>query len=149
MSIFDVIKSDHEMVKKTLQKLVDSTRRARKGREEQMETLKDEVLPHMHAEESLFYPFIKDESDEPELALVAIEEHQVARNVLSDVEATAVEDERWHAKVKVLQEIILHHIQDEETTIFDKAMDLMDEDQAEEMGDRFVAVKKEAMAGIS
>lgn len=148
MSIFEIIHSDHEDVKRILQRLVDSTRRARKSREEQLESLKGEILPHMHAEESLLYPFLQDESDEPDLALIAMEEHQVARNLLSDVESTSTDDDRWHAKVQVLQEIVRHHIQEEESTIFDKAMELMDEEQAEEMGERFNSLKKEAMAGF-
>lgn len=147
MSIFDILKTDHDTVKRIVQRLVDSTKRARKSREVQVEQLKEALLPHMDAEESIFYPFIEEESDEPELALKAVEEHQVARNMLSDIEATAVDDDRWHAKVLVMQEIVRHHIEEEESVVFDKAMELMDEEKAEQMGGQFESAKKEAMVG--
>jgi len=144
MTIYDAIREDHEKVKSTLQKLVESSKRAHKTREEQFETLKEQVLPHMQAEENLFYPFLEEEG-EMELALMAIEEHNVAKNLMMDIEETDIEDDRWIAKVKVLDEIIRHHIEEEETVIFDKATELMDESRATDMAEQFESIEMEVL----
>ncbi len=145
MTIFEVIRDDHEKVKKILNKLAESSKRAHKTREEQFEQLKEDVLPHMQAEESLFYPFLQEEG-EMELALMAEEEHNVAKNLMVDIEETDISDDRWLAKVKVLEEIVLHHIEEEESVIFDKAMELMDDSRATDMAEQFQQMKKEALA---
>ncbi|MCX5771043.1 MAG: hemerythrin domain-containing protein, partial [Candidatus Hydrogenedentes bacterium] len=101
---------------------------------------------HMFAEEQLFYPFLMDHADDREPVHEAIEEHRSARIVMSDVESTPVDDESWHPKLKVLYEQIDHHIQEEETDIFELAHEFVDEDMAHDLGQKFQALKKEARA---
>lgn len=146
MNIFDIIVHDHENVKNIIQKLLTSTTRAGKTREQQFNKLRDELSQHMFAEEQLFYPFLMDHADDREPVHEALEEHRSARIVLSDVEATPVDDESWHPKVKVLHEQIDHHIQEEESDIFELAHEFVDEGMAQELGQKFQALKKEARA---
>ena len=146
MNIFDIIVHDHENVKTIIQKLLTSTTRAGKTREQQFMKLRDELSQHMFAEEQLFYPFLMDHADDREPVHEALEEHRSARIVLSDVESTPVEDESWHPKLKVLHEQIDHHIQEEESDIFELAHEFIDEDMAQDLGQKFQGLKKEARA---
>ena len=146
MNIFDIIVHDHENVKNILQKLLTSTTRAGKTREQHFNKLRDELSQHMFAEEQLFYPFLMDHADDREPVHEALEEHRSARIVLSDVEATPVDDESWHPKLKVLHEQLDHHIQEEELDIFELAHEFVDEDMAHDLGQKFQGLKKEARA---
>lgn len=146
MNVFDIIVNDHENVKNIFHKLLISTTRAGKTREQQFARLRDEITRHMFAEEQSFYPFLMDHVDDREPLHEALEEHRSARIVLQDVEDTPVEDESWHPKLNVLHEQIDHHIQQEETDVFELAHEFVDEDVAHELGLKFQSLKKEAKA---
>jgi len=146
MDIFDVITSDHEKVGKILEQMEQTSLRAAKRRETLLEHLNENLLPHMYAEEQFFYQILLEESSEKEVAYEALEEHRAAKGVLADLEQAPFDDPRWSARLKVLKELIEHHVEEEETTVFDVARGLMDEDRATEVAQRFKELKKEAPA---
>jgi hemerythrin-like domain-containing protein len=146
MDIFDVLTSDHEKVKKILEQMEQTSPRAAKKRDTLLEHLSEDLLPHMYAEEQFFYQILLDESPDKEAAYQALEEHRAAKAVLADLEVAPADDPRWSARLKVLKELVEHHIEEEETTVFDLARDLMDEERATEVGRRFKELKKEAPA---
>lgn len=146
MDIFDVISSDHEKVKKILEQMEQTTSRAAKKRETLLEHLNKDLLPHMYAEEQFFYQILLDESSDKEVAYEALEEHRAAKAVLMDLEEAPADDPRWSARLKVLKELIEHHIEEEETTVFDVARSLMDEERATDAAHHFRELKKEAPA---
>ncbi len=146
MDIFDILTSDHEKATKILEQMEQTSTRAAKRRETLLEHLREDLLPHMYAEEQFFYQILLDESSEKEAAYQALEEYQAAKAVLTDLEEAPADDPRWSARLRVLKELVEHHIEEEETTVFDLARSLMDEDRATEVGRRFKELKKEAPA---
>lgn len=147
MDIYELIKNEHDKVLSIVEKLAQSTSRASKMRQEQWTKLKDNLLPHMHAEESFFYPFLMDDKKARPLALEALEEHHVARNELWEIDRTSTQDENWPVKVKVLQDLLEHHIEEEEGEVFDKARDIIGDDRDGEIAKRFKSIEQEAKAG--
>jgi hemerythrin-like domain-containing protein len=146
MDIFDVLTSDHDKVKKILEQMEETSARAGKKRETLLENLNTNLLPHMYAEEQYFYQILLDESSDQEVAYEALEEHRAAKAVLKDLEDAPSDDPRWGARLKVLKELIEHHIEEEESTVFDTARSILDEDRAVEVAKRFKELKKEASA---
>ncbi len=146
MDIFDILTSDHEKVKKILEQMEQTSTRAAKRRETLLEHLSENLLPHMYAEEQFFYQILLEESSDKEVAYQALEEHRAAKAVLMDLEVAPGDDPRWSARLKVLKELVEHHIEEEETTVFDLARSLMDEERAMDVGRRFKELKKEAPA---
>jgi hemerythrin-like domain-containing protein len=146
MDIFDIITSDHEKVKKTLEQMEHTTSKAGKRREQLLHSLSESLLPHLYAEEQYFYQILLDETDEKETAFEGIEEHRAAKMVFSDLQEAATDDPRWAARCKVLKELIEHHIEEEESEIFEVARKILDEERAESVGKRFKEMKKEAPA---
>jgi hemerythrin-like domain-containing protein len=146
MDIFDVLTSDHEKVKKILEQMEQTSPRAAKRRETLLDHLNENLLPHMYAEEQFFYQILLDESSDKEVPYEALEEHRAAKAVLADLEQAPADDPRWLARAKVLKELVEHHIEEEETTVFDVARSLMDEDRATDIAHRFKELKKEAPA---
>lgn len=102
---------------------------------------------HTMIEEEIFYPaFLKATGDE-DMNNEAIVEHDGAKKLIAEIEAMTPADELYDAKVKVLSEMIEHHVGEEEKPkegMFAEAraadMDL------EELGVRLQARKEELMA---
>jgi len=143
MNIFQAIESDHEKVRNILQDLRKTPVKAVTKRTQKLKNLKDEYAAHMRAEEKLFYPLLMKLEQDRELVFEAEEEHQASRNALADLESLPVDNERWKAKLKVLGELIEHHLEEEEDAIFDEAKMFIDPDQAREMGVQFQSLKRE------
>lgn len=143
MEILKVIQADHEKVLELFGKMLKETKKSEK-RKEMLSKLQEELIPHMHAEENLLYPFLKEEGEDPEPVLEAYQEHLAARLYLDQVMHTNLDDENWIAKITVLHELINHHIEEEEEDLFRMAEERLDEDQAQEMGEKFEEMKKEA-----
>jgi hemerythrin-like domain-containing protein len=149
MDILDILKKDHRTVMDILDKLESSTTRAEKTRQSMFEKLKQELIPHMFAEENYFYQQILDNTTDPEQrqgVLEGIEEHQAAKTVLSDIESLSFSDERWQPDIMVLKELLKHHIKEEESNIFDAAEDVLED--LDQVGQDFISMKKEAKVSI-
>lgn len=75
-----------------------------------------ELKVHAAIEEDVFYPACLGEIDE-DLLKEAYVEHDGAKLLINEIEATSPEDEFYDAKVKVLSEMIEHHVQEEEQRV--------------------------------
>jgi len=144
MDIFKVLTTEHEKVHKILEQLQQTSSRATGRREKLLQSLGANLLPHMYAEEQCFYQILLDETSEQEDVYSALEEHRAATMVLSDLTDAATDDPRWMARLKVLKELIEHHVEEEESQIFDIAHEVIDKDRSEEVAKRFKEMKKEA-----
>jgi hemerythrin superfamily protein len=144
MDIFEVLTSDHEKVKKILEQMQQTSSRASGRREKLVQSLSVNFLPHAYAEEQYFYQILLDETSEQEDIYSALEEHRAAKMVLADLTDAAADDPRWMARLRVLKELVEHHIEEEESQIFDIAREVIDEDRSNEVAKRFKELKKEA-----
>ena len=145
MNIFDELHKDHDKLQKTLQQILES--KSAKTRQRQFETVKDLFLSHADAEEQVFYAALEQQGISD--ALVALEEHSVVRFLMASMDQMDIEDEHWMAKCQVLDELVQHHIEEEESQLFEKAREFLDDNRAKEMAREFGRLKKEAMAGTS
>lgn len=68
---------------------------------------------HAKIEEDIFYPACQGEIDE-DLWHEAFVEHDAAKVLIREIEKGSPDDEFYDAKMKVLSEIIKHHVREEE-----------------------------------
>jgi hemerythrin superfamily protein len=73
---------------------------------------------HTQIEEEIFYPAAREAIEKPELIDEAVVEHAAAKKLISEIEDMQPEDELYDARVKVLQEQVLHHVEEEEGELF-------------------------------
>jgi len=98
---------------------------------------------HTKIEEEIFYPAFLAATRETELHHEAEVEHAGAKRLIGEIESMGPDNDYYDAKVKVLSEMIKHHVKEEEQPggMFAKArksdMDLAD------LGERMAARKKE------
>jgi iron-sulfur cluster repair protein YtfE (RIC family) len=143
MDAFELLKKDHEKVSGIFEKLEPTTERAIKTREELFTQLKQELDIHTYIEEQIFYPVLKQAQETHDITLEAYEEHAVVKELLAELDQLAKDDETWGAKLKVLQENVEHHVEEEEDEMFPSARDVLSREQIEELGARMEAAKKE------
>jgi hypothetical protein len=149
MNAFELLKKDHKKVSDLFKQLEETTERAVKTREELFGKLKQELDIHARIEEQIFYPAIKDAEETHEITLEAIEEHNVVKQLLGELDSMPVDDERWTAKLTVLKENVEHHVEEEEGEMFKDAQKVLTAEQVEELGTRMESSKQEQKASAS
>ena len=140
-----LLKRDHDKMKTLLKELEPTTERAVKTREELFRRIKSELIVHEIIEEEIFYPTLKQHPKAKDIVLEGYEEHNVVDTIMGELEGLSVEDETWGAKAKVMIENIEHHIEEEEGEMFEKARQVFDREELEELGKAMETRKTEAM----
>jgi hemerythrin superfamily protein len=72
-----------------------------------------ELKIHSMIEEEIFYPALRGKIEDDDLDEAYVE-HDGAKVLINEIEAGGPDDEYYDAKVKVLQEQIEHHVEEEE-----------------------------------
>ena len=144
MNAIDLLKADHEKVKAILTQLSESTDRAVKTRSDLLKKLEMEITIHTQLEEEILYPAFKAAGgkDEAEMYFEAKEEHRTVDSlVLPDLKETDPTSPEFAGRVKVVKELLEHHIEEEETDMFPKAKKLLGQAKLEELGEEMVTMK--------
>jgi len=105
-----------------------------------------ELKIHTLLEEEIFYPALRGKIPDDDLD-EAMVEHDGAKVLINEIEAGGPDEDYYEAKVKVLKEMIEHHVKEEEKerdNLFQQAR-AADVD-LEELGERMAARKAELKA---
>lgn len=143
MDAIKLLKTDHEKVSGIFKKLEPTTERAEKTREELFTQLKQELDIHAKIEEQIFYPAIKEADETHDITLEAIEEHNVIKDLLAQLEADPKDTEEWFAKLTVLKENVEHHVEEEEEEMFPKARKVLGQEKVDQLGTRLEEAKQQ------
>ena len=106
-----LLKADHRKVEDLFAKYEKANSNDRKKAIAEQVCL--ELTVHSKIEEDIFYPACKGEIDH-ELWHEAFVEHDGAKVLINEIEASQPGDEFYDAKMKVLSELIKHHVKEEE-----------------------------------
>ena len=139
-----LLKQDHETVRGLLER---ATKSSGQRRSQVLTKIEKEVKIHSQIEEEIFYPAFRDavsKKDDRKVYFEAVEEHRVVDLVMPDVENGT--DDEVAAHVKVLKELIEHHADEEEKTMFPKARKVLDRDELRTLGEA-LAARKKALGG--
>jgi iron-sulfur cluster repair protein YtfE (RIC family) len=109
-----------------------------------------ELAAHMVCEETIFYPAIQEAK--PDLVWESYEEHAVAQLELKRLLLTDGDDPRFKARAVALSELIRHHVEEEEETLFplvEKHFEAsMLDDLGEQIEERFEGLCERGHAAI-
>jgi len=142
MDALALLKKDHQNVEKLFARFEKNPSKAIADK------FVRELSIHAAVEEQLFYPAIRKAAEENKLeeaddkVLEALEEHHVAKWVLSEIEKLDEDDERFEAKCMVLIESVRHHVKEEEGELFRSVRRLMKRNQLAELGRLMQKAKK-------
>jgi len=126
MSAIDLLEQDHREVESYFDEFEDIDDEAAK--EELAQKICMALTVHAQIEEEIFYPQARKATKDDDLLDEAIVEHAGAKKLIAEIEEMEPGEELFDAKVKVLGEMIRHHVEEEEQELFpeveDSGMDL-------------------------
>jgi hemerythrin superfamily protein len=107
-----LLKSDHRQVEKWFGEFKKAKSLQRKAA--LAEKICGALKVHTRIEEEIFYPAFLTATDDKEIHHEAEVEHAGAKKLIMDIESLSAGDDYFDAKVKVLSEMIKHHVKEEE-----------------------------------
>ena len=138
-----LLKADHREAEGLFEEFEATNSSSRKQKLAQQVCLALKV--HATIEEEIFYPAFLEATEEEDIHHEAEVEHESAKKLIAEIEGSGPDDDYYDAKVKVLSEMIKHHVNEEEKRdgMFAKArqsdMDL------KELGSQLAARKQDLM----
>ena len=140
MQIYEALKKDHQKVISLLNELllldVES-----EGREDLIDQIRDELIPHARAEEAVFYNPLRTTEEGKKVIMHAYQEHVMAETALKTLQVKDKIDANWKKTAQKLKDDLEHHIQEEEGRIFTVAQQVFTSEEAEQFGRAFEEMK--------
>lgn len=117
-----LLTDDHENVKAMFEQYEGLGDRAMASKKKLATQICTELTKHATAEEEIFYPAVRAAGkDKEDLVDEATVEHASAKDLIAQIMEMDASEELFDAKVKVLGEMIEHHVKEEEEEMFPKA----------------------------
>jgi hypothetical protein len=136
-----MLKEDHVKVKDLFEDF-ESTEDV-KERKDIAEKAIQELEIHTMLEEEIFYPAVREATEEEDLMNEAEEEHHVAKVLIEELKKMEASSEHFPAKFMVLAENVRHHIKEEESEMLPKAK--KSDADMEELGQLMMQRKQQLM----
>lgn len=139
--IISLILRDHRPLKKLIETLKDDELE-KAGKEAALEEFALKLTSHAKAEEQTLYVQMKEYKELRVESFEGDTEHAIADQLVQEINATPDDDE-WNAKVKVLAEMVEHHIEEEEETILAEVKEKMAAKVRLAVGAAYTEIKEE------
>ena len=110
-----LLRADHQKVTELFETFEKSRSTAKKKVIAQ--EICKELTVHATIEEEIFYPAAKAALNDTEMVPEALVEHDGVKKLIAEIEGSG-EGEMYDARVKVLSELIKHHVKEEQTELF-------------------------------
>lgn len=106
-----LLKNDHRKVEQLFESFKSASRRSEKKKI--VQNVCRELIVHAMIEEEIFYPACRDHLDDDPLDEAQVE-HDGAKLLINELLEASPDEPFYDAKVKVLSEMIKHHVNEEE-----------------------------------
>lgn len=141
-TIYDILSKEHQIVLGMFEEAMDT------GSKTALFRIKAEIDPHMAGEEKFFYPRLEEKEESIVIARKAYTEHNEARALMYEMEGMEEGNENWAASLKELKETIIHHIEDEENSVFKISREVLGQEQILKITKDYLEYKKNYKANI-
>ncbi len=143
---FNTILQDHSEIRDTMQRLTEMRDEPEIKKKALFAEFEFEIVPHMKAEEGAYYSALKGKTASEQDALKAIEEHRIAQSMVNEMKNIPVNDGVWQAKMKVLNEFVQTHFDNEEKNTFQDTTRVFKEEEITRIYNRYREEKDRAKA---
>jgi hemerythrin superfamily protein len=141
MTIYEALQNDHRGFEQVLDRLVQASKAGDDSWKPILDELRRGVIAHAHAEEAVFYNALREAGESKGLVMHSYGEHAMAETEMRALGAAKLIDANWTSMVEKLSKDLRHHIQEEETKIFDAARKVFSEEEAQQIGAAFERMK--------
>jgi hemerythrin superfamily protein len=133
MNAIDLIEKQHRKIEQLLKRLQN----AKSGQEQILIELATTLTGHARMEEEIFYPaaqrLLKEKNG---VVLKAYEEHAVVTLELDRLLKGKISDAMFKARVKVINDLVMHHIEEEDESILLQVKKLSNKRALDRLGDK-------------
>ncbi len=144
-TIYAILHDEHVRLRRLLEEARNTEADEREKRRELLIKITIDLNSHTKAEEIALYSRLRKADETHDVSLEAIEEHRVSERLLAELSKTEIANERWAAKMEVLRESLEHHVREEEKEMYSQAKNVLSDEEAIEIGTKFVTEKKRIM----
>jgi hemerythrin superfamily protein len=109
MQIYDLLKKDHAKVKALMRDLVSLTEKDEARRNKLISDIRDALIPHSRAEESVLYNSLRTMDSTKAMAMHSYVEHLEAEALLRTLQVAGKIDAGWKQTALRLQKALDHH----------------------------------------
>ena len=141
MDIYTALKNDHEELKGLLSELLELDKDD-DYRNVVIDQVKNHLVPHSRAEESVFYNAIRAVGSDNSNVMHSYKEHMEAEALLRGLQVKDITNSDWKTTAQNLKTALEHHIAEEEGKVFSEAKTMFSEEEAEMMGKAFLQLKE-------
>jgi hemerythrin superfamily protein len=120
-----------------------------KTRRDLFSKIRVELLAHAKAEERVFYPVLQANQKTDQDAQRSLQEHQQIEQLINQLDSTPIASQSWKNTLNHLIETVKNHVDFEEKTVFPKAQQFIDDDEARELEPRFEEARQQEMVRLS
>lgn len=136
MTLFEALREDHD-TQRTLLGLLIKTHGDSDGREELFEKVKKALTSHAAAEERALYIPMMELDMTQEKARHSVAEHHEIDELVEELEDMDFSSPGWLAAAKKLQELVTHHLDEEEQEVFQLAGRALSDDAKARLADTY------------
>jgi hemerythrin superfamily protein len=126
---FDELIQDHREIESCLDRMENTPADSTARRMMQFLMLKRKLAKHAMAEEDVVYPILKSQADNQPPSEHMYEEHADMKIALFELENMMKSGKDWSERVRSLRDLIQHHVQHEESDVFPRLRQLMDQER--------------------
>ncbi len=142
--VVDLILEDHRLFETLMREMRDSTA----DREGARQAFADVLVAHGEAEEHNVYPRLEKKTEDVDAEEVhhGEEEHaQINEALLALLECKGTDTQKFDDAVEKMNEVLQHHLTEEELTILNPAREEVSADERATLGKAFLAARSEQL----
>ena len=139
-----LLEQQHREIEDLFDKFADTEDASK--RRQLFESLADQLAAHTQIEEELFYPAVMDDESE-EMLRESVEEHLGVKRLIADLLEMSPEDEQFDAKMELMEELVMRHVEKEEEALFGRVRRDMEREALVELGERMYELYSDLMDG--
>lgn len=119
-----LLTAQHREVHEMFEKFENMTDRAKVSKKKLADEICQALIMHTTIEEEILYPALREAGDTDDLVDEAVVEHASAKDLIAQIQEMDPDEDLYDAKVKVLGELVDHHVEEEEEEMFPKMKEL-------------------------
>ena len=123
----ELLEKQHREVEAMFERFENMTDRAKVSKKKLADEICNALIMHTTIEEEIFYPATREASKDKEdddMIDEAVVEHASAKDLIAQIMEMDPDDDLYDAKVKVLSELVEHHVEEEEEEMFPRTREL-------------------------
>ncbi|MBU3005648.1 hemerythrin domain-containing protein [Paraglaciecola arctica] len=136
MEIFQALRKDHEK-QRLLMKILVETSGDTETRRAYFSELKEQLSQHAVAEERHFYSPLMESDKTIEDSRHGIAEHHEIDELVEKLDNTEMSSSAWLHHMKSLQDLVLHHLDEEESEFFQHANKVLSHKQQDQLANDY------------